>query len=540
MHSRHPAGLALGAATLLALAAAPARAQLPPGYDHEIRGRTISVPSPLPGFRFPSLTSISNRNPSLNDRGDVAITVAATPKGEDTVQAIWAHQGGTGGIVYTGTISPAFEAGFDNVVITEAGRLYWAESPLSASPGVFFLDPGGDPTVVTRGPIGTTAYTSLRAASDRLAALATLGTGRVLIVIEGTAAPSIYLAESTADPASPFRFLISSVGLNATPELSVEAWPLGPDGPVEALQRVTGPGQTTQIAAVGDTLAGIRLRGIANGSAINGAGQVAFAVFGEGSVEAVLRSEPDGSVTVIASTAPGSPVAELGNFPPVINDAGLVAFRGVGADGEDAIFAGDGAGLVTVVRETDVVPTDLGPAQIGNETVGQQYTAFSGNIAINQRGDVAYVASVYPDGDRNIEWGAGVFVAVARRPPEPPDAGVPDAGPVDAGIADASPVDALIPDATLADAAMLDAAAPDAQLPPGDAAPAEPVDAAPGDDLDAAAPDAAPDDPGTPGDGCGCAAGQGAGSTSAGTLVLILAVGVVLGRPRRRSTRRSL
>lgn len=530
MHFCHPSGLALGAAALLVLTAAPASAQLPPGYDHEIRGRTISVSSPLPGFRFPSLASISNRNVSLNDRGDVAITVAASPKGDDFTQAIWAHRDGTGGIVYTGTITPSFEAGFGDVVLSNAGRLYWTESPSGRPPGVFFLDSGGDPTLITRGPLGTTGYNSLRATTgDRLAALATLGTGRALIGIEGVQSPAItvYLTETSVDPGSPFTFLISSIGLNATPELTIEAWPAGR----EAIQRVTGPSQTTQIAAIGDTIAGIVLRGIANGSAINSAGQVAFAVFGEGSIEAVLRAEPDGSITVIASTAPGSGVAELGNFAPVINDAGLVAFRGVGADGQDAIFVGDGTGLVTVVRETDVVPTDLGPAQIGNETAGQQYTAFSGNISINQRGDVAYVASVYPDGNRSIEWGAGVFVAVARRPPEPPDAGVPDAAPpdaaIDAGIPDASPPDAVISDAAIADAAISDAQQP----PAADAAPGEPTDAAPGEPADAATPDAVPGEPGKPGDGCGCAAGQGTGSTSLGTLVLILAV-AVLGRPR--------
>jgi MYXO-CTERM domain-containing protein len=531
---RHPAGLALGAAVALVLTATPARAQLPPGYDHEIRGRTISVPSPLPGFHFPAQTSISGRNVALNERGDVAISVAATPKLEDTHQAIWAHRDGTGRLVYTGTVTPAFEAGFGDVVLTAAGRLYWTESPSGDPPGVFYLDPGGDRTLITRGPLGTSGYTSLRASEpDRLAALATLGTGRALIGIEGIQSPSItvYLTETSVDPDSPFTFLISSIGLNGTPELVIEAWPAG----LEALQRVTGPNQTTQIIAVRETVAGIVLRGIANGAAINSAGQVAFAVFGENSIEAVLRSEPGGGFTVIASTAAGSPVSDLGGFSPVINDAGLVAFRGVGADGEDAIFAGDGTALVTVVRETDVVPTDLGPAQVGNETAGQQNTAFSGNIAINQRGDVAYVASVYPDGDRSIEWGSGVFVAVARQPPAPPDAGVPDAGPADAGILDASPADAAIPDAALADAAILDAAAPDALLPAADAAPAEPADAAPGD-RDAAAPS----DPGTPGDGCGCTAGPRSGSTGLGALALALGVALLLARPRRprRSTTR--
>lgn len=525
------------------MTATTAQAQLPSGYEHQIRGRTISVPSALPGFLFPSQTSISNRNVALNDDGDVAITVAALPSGGDTTQAIWAHRDGTGGIVHTGTITPAFAAGFGDVLLTSTGRLYWTESPDVRPPEVLYLDPAGTPTFVTSGPIGTIRYASLRVSEpDQLAVLAQLGTGRVLVGIDNIQTPSItiYLAESSADPSSPFTYLISSIGLNRTPELSIEAWPAG----VETLQRVTAPNQTTQIAAVGDTIGGVTIRAIANGSAINAAGQVAFAIFGQDSIDAVLRAEPDGSITVIASTAPGSQIAELGNFPPVINDAGWVAFRGVGADGEDAIYVGDGIDLVTVVRETDVVSTDLGSAQIGNEVVGQPYTAFSGNIAINQRGDVAYVANVYPKGDRSVEWGTGVFVAVAGLPPqEPPDAGVPDAGSPDAGLPDAG-----LPDAAIADAAVADASVADASTPGlADAAPGEPpdasrdasgddmLDAAPGDDTDASPPR----DPGTPGGGCGCTAGQtGSGSRNLGMLVLALGVAAFLRRPRpSRSSR---
>ena len=39
---------------------------------------------------------------------------------------------------------------------------------------------------------------------------------------------------------------------------------------------------------------------------------------------------------------------------------------------------------------------------------------FSGQPAINARGDVAYVAGVHPEGDRGTEWGSGVFVAYAE------------------------------------------------------------------------------------------------------------------------------
>lgn len=128
--------LAVLAAAASILATATAHAQLPPGYDHEIRGRTISVPSAFPGLLFPDQASISNRNVALTDDGDVAITVAALPHAGDTTQAIWAHRDGSGGIVYTGTTTPSFEAGFGDALLTSAGRLYWTESPFGGTPRV--------------------------------------------------------------------------------------------------------------------------------------------------------------------------------------------------------------------------------------------------------------------------------------------------------------------------------------------------------------------------------------------------------------------
>lgn len=38
---------------------------------------------------------------------------------------------------------------------------------------------------------------------------------------------------------------------------------------------------------------------------------------------------------------------------------------------------------------------------------------FKGRPAINARGDIAFVAGLYPQGDRQTEWGSGVFVACA-------------------------------------------------------------------------------------------------------------------------------
>ena len=532
MHTRRITFLA--AATMLA--ASTAHAELPDSYEQEIRGRTISVPSSFPGYFFPSLTSISGRDVSINDSGDVAIEVASVPgqNPEDSFQAVWANRGGSGGIAYTGVVSPSFDARFSEVLIDDTGRLYWAESPFGGAPKILFQHPGSRTRTVTSQPLGTSSYDSLRVNDlGQMASVVSLGAGHALVRVSGVSSPtvSVLLTDSDLDPASPYTFLLSSIGWNDAGQVSIEAWLNG----VETLFRFTPPSTMEPLVTDGDTFGDVVVNSIVNGTAINEAGQVAFAVFGD--IDAVFRAEPDGSVTLIASNAPGSEIAALGNFPPVMNDAGQVAFRGVGSDGEDAIYIGDGDELMVVTRETGSVPTDLGPGQIGNHVPGAGYTAFSGNIAINSRGDVAYVASIYPEGNNQIEWGHGIFVAVAQDSQVPPDAGVPDASiPPDAS----RPPDAMLPlpDAMLppadagdedVDAApgMFDAAVPDAMM--ADATPGTPeVDATPGDDA-GTTPEPVP----PPDDGCGCRTGAGGGDT--GMLLLLLGVAGYLHRPRRRS-----
>ena len=126
-------------------------------------------------------------------------------------------------------------------------------------------------------------------------------------------------------------------------------------------------------------------------------------------IRVVLRS--DGTSTVeIAEADPAGTIREISVFAPAINYSGLVAFRAKDAGG-DAIYVGDGKTLTRVVGNGDVVATDRGPAQIGQDNATDP--AFSGQPAINARGDVAFVAGLYPEGDNQTEWGSGVFVRYA-------------------------------------------------------------------------------------------------------------------------------
>ena len=134
----------------------------------------------------------------------------------------------------------------------------------------------------------------------------------------------------------------------------------------------------------------------------------------EGNVRAVYRFDPDGSegftATEIARVGGPGPITELPSFAPAINAAGLVAFRARDAGG-DAIYLGDGETLLRVVGNGDVVGTDLGVAQLGQNVASSP--VFSGKPAINAHGDIAFVAGVHPQGNDQVEWGSGVFVAYA-------------------------------------------------------------------------------------------------------------------------------
>ncbi|MEO8010161.1 MAG: hypothetical protein ABI650_00810, partial [Dokdonella sp.] len=147
-----------------------------------------------------------------------------------------------------------------------------------------------------------------------------------------------------------------------------------------------------------------------NGLAVNANGTVA--VIGVRALDnrrVVVRS--DGMITTeIAVVDPSGIIRELDFFAPSINAAGLVAFRARDAAGQ-AIYVGDGSALLRVVGQSTAVDTDLGAAQVGQNDASP---IFAGKPDINDRGDIAFVATLHPTGNNQIEWGSGVFVAHAN------------------------------------------------------------------------------------------------------------------------------
>ncbi|MGH3447128.1 MAG: carboxypeptidase regulatory-like domain-containing protein, partial [Nocardioidaceae bacterium] len=84
--------------------------------------------------------------------------------------------------------------------------------------------------------------------------------------------------------------------------------------------------------------------------------------------------------------------------------------------GGEGLYVGDGDSLTRVIGKGDVVETDLGTGQLGQH---DDSPVFGGGPSINEGGDIAFTAGLHPEGDNQVEWGSGVFVAYAADSGEP-------------------------------------------------------------------------------------------------------------------------
>jgi hypothetical protein len=219
----------------------------------------------------------------------------------------------------------------------------------------------------------------------------------------------IYAAEAAIMPGSGIGFLFtpaySSTGRIAG---KVQVLANGPVPQHDQIQLNDGAGSVTTLAITQVAEPGSIFSGFDNSVGINGLDQVAFIASRVGGGRGVYRVEAGQTPVEMARTGVDG-LVEIEFFPPAINDSGLVVFRGRDANGQ-AIFVSDGSTLGKVVSQGDTVPSDLGPATIGQNDASP---VFGGGAVINNNGDVAFTAALHPPGNNQIEWGSGVFVAYA-------------------------------------------------------------------------------------------------------------------------------
>jgi hypothetical protein len=360
------------------------------------------------GFNLPGDSFFSNATPAINDAREVAVRISIVAGGN--TQGMWFGQGGTGQIEYTG---PA-DASVSDPSLNDAGYVV-VEQSFTAADGLIFYNGANDTSgFITDQPIGASGWGSATVNnSGNIGYRASFLGDNALYIWNGISA-TLVAAEVDLVGSSPYSFIFTPTFDDAD-RIAVKVRYGGPgqfgDGQPDEIRLFSINGTSTLLAEDVDANPVSPFDGFDNSCALTNDGRVAFVANLVGGGRGVFLSDGS-SATTIATT--GDPnVNSIESFSPTVNEAGLVAFRGFDGSGLRAIFAGDGTTLVTVVREHDLLATDLGTARIDQN---DSSPVFGGSIRLNNLGDLAFHCTLTPENNNQVEWGSGIFVALADPP----------------------------------------------------------------------------------------------------------------------------
>ena len=387
---------------MVLLAAPPAVAQPPAYTEHQLQARSNFSGA----FNLPDGAFFANITPKVNDAGVVAFDLDVVPGGD--ADALWIGGGGRGQIVYTspeGSLLSGVDVNADGVVVFE--------QIFSAQDGLWLFDPQvGSAAFETSQPLGASFWTASEIDSmGRIGYRAAFGPDHAWVSYDGTATPAVHAVEAALDPGSPFSFLFTP-SFDGQRRIAGKAR-YGPAGQVgeerpDRIVRVESDGDVTVLAEDADADVLSPYSSFDNSVGVTSDGRVAFvATLVAGSRGVFLT---DGIDTTTIATEADPEVSEIEFFAPAVNDAGVVVFRAVDEAGLQVILAGDGTGLTPVIREHDLIETDLGTARVDQHDASP---VFGGGPWINELGHVAFAAGLTPPDDNQIEWGSGIFVARA-------------------------------------------------------------------------------------------------------------------------------
>jgi hypothetical protein len=387
----------------LLLAAAAAHAQPPVHAAPQLQARTNLLINDN-GYNLPPGSSFNSITADIDDNGRVAFPVQIVPDGAGSRPGLWFGGSGSGQVVYLGPVDALISSA---VNMNNAGLIVFTLSDTGGSDGIYRYDnalPGAARVSTT--PVFANSYsTPAINAAGQIGFQANFSAGRGYASINaGTA--TLHVVDSALDPGSAYTYLYTP-GFDAGRNIVAKVATSGDLTSNTEIRRFAADGNSLRLAANRGTDANSPLRQFDNSLALSDAGRVAFiATRFADNRRAVYRVDGT-ALTEIAAVDPAGTIRELEFFAPAINDAGLVAFRARDANGQ-AIYVGDGTALRRVVGKGDRLATDLGLGQVGQHNAD---SVFSGAPALNNLGDLAFIATLHPDGNNQVEWGSGVFVA---------------------------------------------------------------------------------------------------------------------------------
>jgi len=385
-----------------------------PGYTFQIQARTNFASNPGGSFNVPGNWFFSGEDIQLNDARQVSFHLSVT---SGDFQSVWFGANGTGSVVYnSGTGGFLSQTSLNNV-----GRVIWAET-FVAVPGIYRYDSGDNSSAFfTNKPLGSTGWSTPRINNSGLAGYRVqFGfSGQAFVSFDPvTNTTAIHAAETGVDPLSPYSFLFTPSFNNARQIAGkVRYGPgTGNERPDE-IRIFNADGSSILIARDRDADPASPYTAFDNSVSLNNFGFVAFCANLFGGGRAVFASDGTTTLTIASTVGTGAQISDLEFFAPSINDNLQVVFRAKDLSGLRAIWVGDGSDLRRVVTEHDILPSDLGDARVDQNDASP---VFGGAPSINQNGDVAFNAALTPPDNNQIEWGTGVFVAIADVPPACP------------------------------------------------------------------------------------------------------------------------
>lgn len=391
----------------LTLLAWQAMAATVPDYTRfQIQARTNLIVND-PGYNLPPGASFNSISAHLDDAARVSFPVQVVPVGASGAPGVWFGANGKGALVYTGPVDALISSETHH---NAAGVIVYVLVDTGGADGIYRYDPGTQTAMrLSTSPLFPNSYANVRVLDDgAVGYTANFAGGRGLASTLGSSL--LHVADQGLDPGSPWTFLytpmfgadrvhVAKVSTSANFTTATE------------IRRFDATGASTRLVANRATDPASPIRQFDNGLAINSSGQVAFIGVREADQRRALYRSNGTLLEELVVAQPGGPITGLEFFRPAINDLGWVVFRATDAMGQ-ALYLSDGSVLKRIIGRADRLPSDLGLAQIGQNNVGDP--VFSGAPSINAQGDIAFIAALHPDGNNQIEWGTGVYIAYAE------------------------------------------------------------------------------------------------------------------------------
>ncbi len=364
-------------------------------------------------FNLPNGAFFANNTPQISDAGRVAFHLSVLPPPNELKKGIWFGGNGSGSIVHMAA-DDAFVSG---ATLNNNERVAW-EQTFSAQNGLWVYTHSTMTAVrQTTLPIGASNWSSptLNDANQIGYRVTFSGTGQAWYSYTPTPAPSaaLHAADNGVLPESPYSFVFTPA-FNNNRQIAGKLR-LGPPGQVgnsqpDQIRIFNADSTSVLIAEDRDSNPASPFSAFDNSVALTNDGRVAFIANLFAGGRGVYLS--DGATTIEIAHTATSAATNIEFFAPAVNEQGWVAFRAF-EGGFRAIWVGDGTTLRRVVREHDILPSDLGPARVDQNNASDP--VFGGGVSINECGDVIFNAGLAPPDNDQIEWGSGVYVALAPR-----------------------------------------------------------------------------------------------------------------------------